>query len=192
MMGALRVRAGETLHCSRPPHTTRHRGVAMLQPPATSAPQDRHCGRCTACCTRLAIPEGIVGADPKPAGTPCTWLQSAGCQIYARRPKVCVRFACAWLRDKSWPAGWRPDRCGLMCLRELLELTTPAAAVYEIRPQALRRPEAARLLAVLQQTTAAVAIIGFQGQRHRLPGSWSTPTVCEPVPLPNFAACPTP
>jgi hypothetical protein len=79
-----------------------------------------------------------------------------------------------------------------MCLRELLELTTPAAAVYEIRPGALRRPEAAEILAALQRTTAAVAIIDFRGQRRRLPGFWSAAAACEPVPLPNFAACPTP
>ena len=78
-----------------------------------------------------------------------------------------------------------------MCLRELLELTTPAAAVYEIRPQALRRPEAAEILAALQQTTAAVATVDFRGQRRRLPGFWFAPTGHEPVPPHHFAACPT-
>jgi hypothetical protein len=74
----------------------------------------------------------------------------------------------------------------------LLELTTPAAAVYEIRVKALRHPEAGRVLAVLQQTTAAVAIVGFGGKRRRIPGFWSAPAGLQPVLPPNFAACPTP
>jgi hypothetical protein len=163
----------------------------MSQLPAASEPTTRHCGRCTVCCTSLAIPEGGVGADPKPAGTPCPWLQDAGCRIYGRRPKLCVRFACAWLRDRSWPPAWRPDRCGLMCLRELLELTTPAAAVYETRPQALRRPEAAEVLAALRRTTAAVVIVDFHGQRGRLTGLWSATAADAPVPPPTFGACPS-
>jgi hypothetical protein len=162
----------------------------MAQPPVPSEPERRHCGGCTVCCTSLAIPAGIVAEDAKPAGKPCPKLQGGGCGIYGRRPKTCVRFACAWLRDKSWPLAWRPDQCGLMCLRELLELTTPAAAVYEVRPHALGRPEAAEVLAALQRTTAAVAVIDFHGRRRRLLGSWSATAADAPVPPPAFAACP--
>jgi hypothetical protein len=71
-----------------------------------------------------------------------------------------------------------------------LELTTPAAAVYEIRPQALRRPEAAEILAALRRTTAAVATVDCRGRRQRLTGLWSAPAGHDPILLPTFAACP--
>jgi hypothetical protein len=75
-----------------------------------------------------------------------------------------------------------------MCLRELLDSSVPAAAVYEIRPGSLDRPGAAQILAALQQTTAVIAIVDFQGGRRRMPGYWSGEAAHEPVPQPHFAA----
>ena len=135
----------------------------------------RRCGSCNACCTHLPIPEGLVSPGAKPAGIPCPHVGARGCRVYARRPRMCVEFACAWFRDPTWPAAWRPDRSGLMCLREMLEPGLPAAAVYEIAFGALDRPENCDILSELRATTAVIAEVDLRRRSRRVLGTWSPP-----------------
>lgn len=114
----------------------------------------RICGSCTACCTHLPL----FGGEG-----PCPHAGALGCRIYSRRPEPCARFACQWLRDPLWPAPWRPDRAGLLCLREVIEGAVAAAEVYEICPGALKRPEAAEILKALARTAATISIVDGEG-----------------------------
>lgn len=34
--------------------------------------------------------------------------------IYPRRPIVCHKFSCQWLRSVSFGEEWKPDRCGMV------------------------------------------------------------------------------
>jgi hypothetical protein len=146
----------------------------------------RHCGRCTACCTHLPIPAGVVGPGTKPAGVACPHLSGGGCRIYALRPAVCVAFRCAWLADGGWPDAWRPDQSGLFCLRERLGNGLPAAVAYEIQPGALDHQTAAAILAELQRTTAVVVAIDVHERRQRLVGRWRADEAHPVVPAPHF------
>ena len=139
---------------------------------STSTTRNHVCGNCQACCTHLSIPAGDVGPGIKPAGVPCPNITPAGCRIYGCRPKTCVNFACAWLDDTDWLENWRPDRSGLFCLREEIEPGTPAAAVYELRPNALQTPVAVQILTELKRTTVVAAIINARRQRRKLLGNW--------------------
>jgi hypothetical protein len=131
----------------------------------------RHCGSCTACCLHLPIPEGLTGDDGKPAGVPCPHAGVLGCRCYERRPAACAEFSCTWLEDVRWPAAWRPDRCGLLCLREEIDDGMTAAAVYEIQPDALQQPPASQILNELQSTSRMVVLINAQ-KRRRMLGRW--------------------
>jgi hypothetical protein len=142
----------------------------------------RQCGSCSACCTHLPIPEGLVSPGAKPAGIACPHVGERGCRVYGRRPKMCVEFACAWFRDPTWPAAWRPDRSGLMCLREMLKPGFPGAAVYEIAAGALDRPENAGILEELEATTAVMAVVDLHQRSRRVLGTWSAPSRQAPVP----------
>ncbi len=122
----------------------------------------RTCGACSACCIYLPISAGAIGRDHKPAGIGCPRLCASGCGTYATRPKMCVEFCCTWLRDGNWAEAWRPDRSGLICLREEIETGLRAAAVYEIRAGALQEPEAARILEALEETTVVIAVVDSQ------------------------------
>jgi Fe-S-cluster containining protein len=153
---------------------------------STSTTRAHVCGACRACCTHLVIPAGDVGPGMKPAGIPCPNITAAGCRIYGRRPKTCVNFTCAWLDDTDWPEGWRPDHSGLLCLRALIEPGTPAAAVYELRPDALQLPVAAEILNELKRTTTVVAIINVQQERKKLLGNWVASPPEPAVPAPHF------
>jgi len=139
----------------------------------TIPPVGRHCGACTACCTHLPMPEGVVIPGAKPAGVACPYVEALGCRNYARRPRICAEFHCAWLRDTTWPGSWRPDRSGLLCLRETLEEDLPAAAVYEILPGALERPGAAAILDVLRECTDMTVVIEYGRQQRRVLGKWA-------------------
>ena len=145
----------------------------------------RTCGDCTACCSRLPIPAGIVGPVAKPAGTPCPHLCSGGCAIYALRPQICADFRCAWLQNDTWPADWRPDISGMLCLREALAEDMPAALVYELREGALAEPAAATVLAELVESNALVVVVDAQEHRHVMPGNAlpETSTSHEPVAI---------
>lgn len=146
----------------------------------------RRCGSCAVCCTHLPIPAGQVSVEPKPAGVACAHLCPTGCAVYSRRPQMCADFRCAWLGDPSWPDRWRPDRCGLLCLREDVHGKTPMAAIYETEPQARRRPVAEAILAELVRTVAVVVMIDFRGRRLRISGDWRPHAQHAPVPAPHF------
>ena len=153
---------------------------------STNTTRTHVCENCSACCTHLSIPVGDVGPGIKPAGIPCPNLTAAGCRIYGRRPKTCVDFACAWLDDTDWAASWRPDRSGLFCLRAEIEPGIPAAAVYELWPNALQPPVAAEILTELKRTTMVIALINAQQQRQKLLGNWVASPSQPTVPTPHF------
>ncbi|MBN2476218.1 MAG: hypothetical protein JXB62_16515 [Pirellulales bacterium] len=129
----------------------------------------RTCRPCLACCVHLPIPPGMIGPGEKPAGIRCTHLGARGCRIYNRRPTMCANFRCAWLNNASWPETWRPDRSGLLCLREPIAGRV-AAAVYEICLGALQKPAATEILDALQRTTDVVAVVDARQRRWCLPG----------------------
>ena len=139
-----------------------------------------------ACCIRLPIPAGEVGPERKPPGVTCPRLSASGCQIYARRPKLCVDFQCTWLADASWPEPWRPDRSGVMCLRETIDDDMPAAAVYEVRRGALDEPIVAEIIEELKRTTAVIALIDREQERRCLLGHLGIPTAKTTVRKPHF------
>ncbi len=132
----------------------------MSRSDAPTANNDRHCGACTACCVYLPLAEGVLGPQPKPAGVPCRHVGPLGCRRHQRRPTWCAKFRCAWLIEPAWPAQWRPDRSGLLCVPEDLEHPAGRIRVYEIRPGAFDEPTGAQLLAALG-SWASVELIGF-------------------------------
>ena len=131
---------------------------------------ERACGDCHACCVHLPIPAGEVTADAKPPGVACPHLCQQGCRQYTQRPETCRRFECAWLADAAWPLRWRPDASGVMCLREEVETGVHAAAIYEIRPEALAQPVTAEILEHLKHTTAIIAVINLNQERRLVHG----------------------
>jgi len=133
-------------------------------------PPERECRPCAACCIHLSIPAGQLGPGAKPPGIECPHLSSAGCRIHSRRMQLCVEFRCAWLGDEAWPDSWRPDRSGLMCLRESIENRWIGALAYEVLPDSLQTPVAVEIIEALQRTSSVVALVDFQGQRSRLCG----------------------
>ncbi|NQT41047.1 MAG: hypothetical protein HQ581_26380 [Planctomycetes bacterium] len=145
----------------------------------------RQCGACTACCVHLPIPAGQIGPEEKPSGRRCPQLCQTGCGIYLLRPKMCVDFRCTWLSDPTWPEPLRPDRSGLLCLRETLADGIPAALVYEMRTGVLQTPEAVEILAELQRTTAVVVIIDAGQHRRQLTGTWQAEPQ-QPIRQPRF------
>lgn len=146
----------------------------------------RDCRPCTACCVHLPIPPGEVGPEAKPPGVPCHHLVGQACQDYTTRPALCHKFRCVWLINTNWPKAWRPDRSGLMCLREEIDEGLWAAAVYETRTGALQSPTATVILQQLQQTTAVIAIIDSNQRRRNLIGKQQVHTAAPTVPAPHF------
>lgn len=123
----------------------------------------------------------MISPGCKPAGVACRHLDPSGCRIYDIRPKVCRGFHCAWRADTNWPESWRPDRAGLLCLRERLGGKLPAAAVYELRPGALRTPLADMILDELRRTTAVVVTIDLAENRRSTPGRWTADPIAPTV-----------
>lgn len=78
----------------------------------TTEVPERRCGPCTACCEGW-LPGRVLDYEMKP-GTPCHYLGSPGCSIYADRPAdPCRNFLCAWMRSPDiFPDAFRPDRVG--------------------------------------------------------------------------------
>jgi hypothetical protein len=74
----------------------------------------RRCGPCTACCVVLKID---VPDLRKKARVPCRHLTASGCGIYATRPSVCREFLCGWRLFEELGEDWRPDRSGVLALR---------------------------------------------------------------------------
>ncbi len=89
-----------------------------------------------------------------------------------QRFELCRKFKCVWLADTSWHESWRPDLSGLLCLREWIDEQVPAAIVYELRDGAIGSPAAVEILAELCRTTVSVTVIGRDGSRQRLVGTW--------------------
>ena len=149
--------------------------------PANDCATAEHgCGDCRACCVHLPIAAGEVCDNAKPAGVDCPHLADKGCGIYQQRPESCRRFRCVWHMEPSWPQTWRPERSGLLCLREEIDDGLSAALVYEIERDAIARPTTKSILAKLQESTAVVALVNLQRQRQLLHGrQWAEPA--EPV-----------
>lgn len=135
-----------------------------------STAASRQCGSCQLCCSCFPIPAGMIGPGEKPAGVACPHLGDSGCRRYAQRPQLCKDFRCAWHVDASWPDEWRPDRSGLLCLRETLSGGLLAAAVFETRPGALESDLGQQIIAALRQSTSVVATVDIVQQRRCLPG----------------------
>ena len=133
---------------------------------------DGLCVGCDACCIHLPIVAGEVQPDAKPAGVVCPHLTVAGCRIYAERPHACRRFQCAWLADPTWPLAWRPDRSGLLCLREEIDQGVSASLVYEIQDDAISRPTTGLILERLKESSSLIALVNQQRQRRLLRGYW--------------------
>ncbi len=144
------------------------------------------CRPCAACCVFLPIPAGQISPGDKPAGIPCSRLNAAGCGAYAGRPELCQRFRCAWLADASWPELWRPDRSGLLCLREEIDAELLAAAVYEIRPGAVQETAAEEILDELANTAALVVLVDNQHGQRRLLERTTVDPAEHRVPAPHF------
>ncbi len=150
---------------SSPPQT-------LVSPPTIAGDTvPRSCGDCHACCIHLPISAGETCIGEKPAGMVCPHLAAGGCRIYSVRPATCRQFRCVWLAEPSWPLAWRPDQCGLLCLREEVHEGVAAALVYEIQADAVARPTTESILASLQDSTAVVALVNLHQQRHLLRGS---------------------
>ena len=148
--------------------------------------QERNCGDCHACCIHLPIPAGEVCMNIKPTGVHCPNLTDLGCRIYETRPVTCQQFQCVWLTDTSWPPAWRPERSGLLCLREEIENGVLAALVYEIERDALARPTSEWIITKLAESTTVVAVVNLQRQRRLLRGGQWTDEAAHPVRRPHF------
>ncbi len=101
---------------------------------------------------------------------------------------TCRNFRCAWLGDEDWPAAWRPNESGLLCLRETLDERVPAAVAYEVRLDALLTPVAAEIVAELLRTTAVLVIVTFNEQRVRIAGRWRCDAPESTLRKPHFAS----
>jgi len=147
---------------------------------------DRRCGACTACCVHLPIPAGLVGPGSKPAGIPCPQVCGSGCRIYSQRPGFCADFSCAWFDAGSWLDAWRPDRSGLLGLRERIDGGLTAAVLYEIRPGALEEPLAVEILGELRRATTLVITVDARQHRVHLPRHWVGDLAHTGAPAPHF------
>ena len=78
----------------------------------TESNPNRTCGTCAACCTVLGIAE-----LRKHAGQACRHLDGRDptrrCSIYARRPKACAEYVCAW-RQGLFEEDFSPQRVGFV------------------------------------------------------------------------------
>lgn len=80
----------------------------------------RKCGECSVCCVIGAVPE-----LEKPAHTPCQFIKKnscGSCSIFNKKdlPNTCKNYRCAWLNNFGNEEN-RPDKCGVMFTRNLLE-----------------------------------------------------------------------
>jgi Fe-S-cluster containining protein len=74
-----------------------------------TAPLNRQCGSCNACCDILE-----VAAVDKPVNQLCKhWQTGTGCTIYDRRPQMCRSFVCAWLQGHL-EDEWFPAKSGII------------------------------------------------------------------------------
>jgi len=153
--------------------------------PSVQSVAERPCGTCTACCTWLPIPAGHVGPNDKPAGVACPHLTCTGCREYENRPTICRRFECAFLKARTWPVQWRPDRSGLLCLSEPLSPGVWGAAVYELVPGRLDSTVGRAILEQLLAQSSFVVLITRDGRRILRQGL--RVDTKEHIPRPHFA-----
>ncbi len=109
----------------------------------------RSCGDCDVCCTAMN-----VTALNKPAGTRCKHMKTAGCSIYLDRPATCRDWYCMWVRDRHgiFSEAERPDRVGLFLTASRPDPDGQQTIyAHPIRPDALQRDPARRLLSRLRQ-----------------------------------------
>lgn len=67
------------------------------------------CGDCRLCCKVMDVQ--LSPEVHKKSGEWCSHCsKSAGCRVYAERPKPCREFECAWLQI-GFADELRPDRC---------------------------------------------------------------------------------
>jgi len=79
-----------------------------------SAPAGNDCGTCTVCCMALRV----IEVD-KEAGRYCQHcLPGKGCGIYETRFEICRTFLCGWRLVPQLGEAWRPDRSGILMLRQ--------------------------------------------------------------------------
>jgi hypothetical protein len=79
-----------------------------------SIPAGNDCGNCTVCCMALRVIE--IG---KEAGIYCRHcLPGKGCGIYETRFEICRTFLCGWRLVPELDAAWRPDKSGILMLRQ--------------------------------------------------------------------------
>lgn len=71
-------------------------------------PQKRKCGKCTECCTTIAVAPLGKGTDE-----PCAHQGKGGCRIYRKRPNCCAAFTCRWL-EGALSQELRPDKSGMI------------------------------------------------------------------------------
>src|ERR1700722_5643625 len=75
------------------------------------------CGTCTVCCMALRV----IELD-KEAGPYCKHcIPGKGCGIYETRFEICRTFLCGWRLVPQLDAAWRPDRSGILMLRQEVE-----------------------------------------------------------------------
>jgi len=63
-----------------------------------------------------------------------------------------------------------------------------AAAVYEIRDDALQDPVAVEIIENLKETVALIVMVDMHQHRRRLWGKWSVESAQTDVPAPHFLA----
>ena len=100
----------------------------------------RQCGRCTLCCTLLAVTELGKAKNKRCAH------QGNGCGIYETRPLSCRQFNCLWLTDPKIPRFMRPQKSGVV-LHALPDLGDKTIIVHQAKPTA----SAKRFLAELKK-----------------------------------------
>ncbi len=146
----------------------------------------RSCQGCTACCMWLPIPAGYVSQTEKPAKVACPWLKKGGCRIYPRRPSICQQFACTWLKQIDWPADWRPDHSGLLCLTEHIVSGISGSAVYEMMPGRLTTPLGQAIVSAVGRLSHFVTCITADGRRYNHPVEYRPPVPTRGVTEPHF------
>ena len=134
--------------------------------------KSRKCGKCTACCTVLGVPE-----LEKKHQTPCVYekTDSCGCSIYDDRPATCKGFYCAW-RLGLGTYDDRPDKIGVVFAYQLgtkfakrllvVDEVRPKACL-EARPYAMIATEALRQL-VLVRSGATRKLVGPNSELDRV------------------------
>lgn len=131
----------------------------------------RRCGKCSACCTTLAVEE--IG---KPDFTRCEHLKGAArfsaCRIYADRPGSCAEWSCAWLRGIGG-SHHRPDKSGIVLdVEESVPIGGFVVKVWEIRKGAAKKPRNRELIEIMCEShpKPTVALQFFPGDRRRFLG----------------------